>query len=389
MELSRELIIENFKTYPLLGDSIFGWLSLSFEQIQGTKSSCFRLLPRLAQVLRKDSQLGQSWFSREILAVVGLRARDVAPIAVVIVNYNTREYLRECLESVQLETPSEIVVVDNASTDGSCNMVRGNFPAVILHENMWNVGYGAAANQGIASCTAEYVLLLNSDTRVSAGALQALSAYLDQHPKVAVIGPRLVNPNGSLQPSCYAFPGTLTWFLHYEVSGQIIRRVPILANHQQRTFPHTHPQAVPWVMGAALAIRREPFDAVDGFDESYFMYCEETDLCYRLNRAGWQVHFAPVATITHTGEASTKQHRTEMAVQQVASKLLFYRRHYSKLRFLLLALMIRGTVLARLLFDIYRLRLAHNVCHPAGMEADIAAWRRVLLGKWKPQTIRS
>jgi GT2 family glycosyltransferase len=312
----------------------------------------------------------------------------MASIAVVIVNYNTCEYLRECLENVQLETPSEIIVVDNASSDGSADMVRANFPMVKLHDNMWNVGYGAAANQGIASCTAQYVLLLNSDTRVSAGALQALSAYLDQHREVAIAGPRLVNSNGSLQSSCYVFPGTFAWFLHYEVSGQIIRRVPILGNYQQRKFPHTSPQPVPWVMGAALAIRREAFDAVGGFDESYFMYCEETDLCYRLGQAGWQVHFAPVATITHVGEASTRQHRTEMAVQQVASKLLFYRRHYSKVRYAVLALMIRGTVLARLLFDTYRLHLARNVCHPAGMEADIAAWRRVLLGKWKPAAIR-
>ena len=312
----------------------------------------------------------------------------MAPIAVVIVNYNTREYLRECLASVQLETPSEVVVVDNASSDGSADMVRTNFPAVTLHDNMWNVGYGAAANQGIASCTSEYVLLLNSDTRVSNGALQALSGYLDQHRTVAIVGPRLVNSNGSLQPSCYPFPGTLTWFLHYEILGQLLRRVPILGNHQQRTFPHTHPQAVPWVMGAALAIRREAFDAVGGFDESYFMYCEETDLCYRLKSAGWQVHFAPVANIAHVGEGSTRQHRTEMAVQQVASKLLFYRRHYSKLRFTVLALMIRGTVLARLLFDTYRLYVARDNSQSVGMAADIAAWRRVLLGKWKPEAVR-
>jgi GT2 family glycosyltransferase len=265
-------------------------------------------------------------------------------------------------------------------------MVQSCYPSVKLYHNIHNRGYGTAANQGILSSAAEYVLLLNSDTVVHTGGLDALTTYLDQHPGVGIVGPRLVNPDGRLQPSCYAFPGTFKWFLHYEVLGQLIRRVPILRNYQQRAWPHTEAQPVPWVMGAALAIRREAFGAVGGFDESFFMYCEETDLCYRLQSIGWQVHFAPVATITHIGEASTKQHRTEMAVQQVASKLLFYRRHYSKVRYAVLALMIRGTVLARLLFDTYRLHFARD-SQSDGIKADIAAWRRVLLGKWKPEAI--
>jgi GT2 family glycosyltransferase len=228
------------------------------------------------------------------------------------------------------------------------------------------------------------VLLLNSDTVVHKGALDALTTYLDQHPDVGIIGPRLINPDGSLQSSCYAFPGTFKWFLHYEVPGQLIRRIPILRNYQQRVWPHTGPQPVPWVMGAALAIRREAFESVSGFDESYFMYCEETDLCYRLQTAGWQVHFAPVATVTHVGQASTKQCRTEMAVQHIASRLLFYRRHYSTFRFGILAVMMKGTVLARLVFDFYRRLVARDGSQSAGMAADIAAWRRVLIGKWKP-----
>jgi GT2 family glycosyltransferase len=137
-------------------------------------------------------------------------------------------------------------------------------------------------------------------------------------------------------------------------------------------------------MGAALALRREAFRAVGGFDESFFMYCEETDLCYRLQTAGWQVHFTPIATVMHVGQASTKQYRTEMAVQHIASRLLFYRRHYSTMRFGILAVMMKGTVLARLLFDFYRGFLPGNRSQSAGMAADIAAWQRVLIGKWKP-----
>lgn len=308
----------------------------------------------------------------------------MASIAVVIVNYNTREYLRECLAAFLSQSTDQLIVVDNASSDGSAEMVRACYPSVKLYDNAFNRGYGAAANQAMAACTAEYVLLLNSDTVVHKGALDALTIYLDQHPSVGIVGPRLVNPDGTLQPSCYAFPGTFKWFLHYEVPGQLIRRVPTLRNYQERTWPHIEAQPVPWVMGAALAIRREAFGAVGGFDESFFMYCEETDLCYRLQTAGWQVHFAPVATVMHVGQASTKQYRTEMAVQHIASRLLFYRRHYSTVRFGMLAVMMKCTVLARLLFDFYRRLSARDSSQSAGMAADIAAWQRVLIGKWKP-----
>lgn len=310
-------------------------------------------------------------------------------IAVVIVNHNTREHLRQCLASLLLESPSEIVVVDNASTDGSVEMVRSEFPGVKLQDNSRNFGYGAAANQGMAGCTAEYVLLLNGDTHVSAGTLDALADYLDNNPAAAIAGPRLVNPDGTLQRSCFPFPGTLKWFLHFDMLGQLIRRIPILRNYQWRMWPHTRAQIVPWVMGAALAIRRQSFISAGGFDESYFMYSEETDLCYRLNAAGWQVHFAPVTTVVHVGQASTNQYRAEMAVEHVSSKLLFYRRHYSTLRFAVLALMMVGSILARLVLDIIRLSITRDGARSEGIAKDITAWQRLLLGKWRMKAIRS
>src|SRR5262249_32929400 len=161
----------------------------------------------------------------------------------------------------------------------------------MLHANKRNLGYGAAANQAVASCTAEYVLLLNSDTLLSSGALKALGDYLDLHPRAAIVGPRLVNSDGTLQASCYPFAGTLEWFLDNDACVQLIRYVPVLRNHCLRTWSHTYARAVPCVKGAALAIRREAFDAVGGFDESFFMYFEEMDLCHRLEAIGWQVHF--------------------------------------------------------------------------------------------------
>jgi GT2 family glycosyltransferase len=314
---------------------------------------------------------------------------SITPIAVVIVNYNTCAHLHACLATVQAESPGEVVVVDNASSDDSVEMVQAAYPWVALHANERNVGYGTAANQAIASCTAKYVLLLNSDTLLPRGVLQALSTYLELHPRVAIVGPRLVNPDGTLQASCYPFPGTLKWFLDNDATGQLIRHVPILRDRCLRTWSHAHPRVVPWVKGAALAIRREAFDAVGGFDESFFMYFEETDLCCRLAATGWQVHFAPVATVVHIGEVSTMQRRTDMTVQLVTSNLRFCQRYHSRMRFAELVMIMRGTMLIRLTRDIVRLCMIGDTSKRTRIAADMAAWQRVLRGQWRRQVARS
>ena len=307
----------------------------------------------------------------------------LAHMAVVVVNYNTREHLRACLATVQSARPHEVVVVDNASSDGSVEMVRTAYPSVLLHANADNVGYGAAANQAIASCAAPYVLLLNSDTLIPDGTLQALSTYLDTHPRAAIVGPRLVSPDGTLQASCYPFPGTLQWFLDNDELAPLLRYIPILRGWYWRTWSHTSPQIVPWVKGAALAIRRQAFDAVGGFDTSFFMYFEETDLCFRLASANWQVHFTPVASVVHVGEMSTIQRRAEMTVQLVASSMRFCQLHHSRARFATLAIIMRLTILARLLRDSIHLRTVRGASDHSRLAADVAAWQRVLGGQWR------
>jgi GT2 family glycosyltransferase len=313
----------------------------------------------------------------------------MTPIAVVIVNYNTREYLRACLESVCAEAPVETIVVDNASSDGSAEMVRAGYPRVRLYANRRNIGYGAAANQAIAGSTATYVLLLNSDTLLPAGALQALSSYLDRTPRAAVVGPRLVNPDGTLQRSCFRFPGTFWWFVDNDDVSGFFRHLPVLRNRLLRTWSHRCARVVPWIKGAAIAIRKSAFDSVGGFDESFFLYFEETDLCYRLRTAGWETHFAPHPTITHVGEASTAQYRTDMTVQLVASHLRFCHRHYSVLWFAALTGVMTFTVLGRLLRDFIRLRLEREPAKSARIAAHMAAWQRVLLLRWPKATVHN
>lgn len=303
----------------------------------------------------------------------------MSTIAVVVVNYNTRNYLHACLESAIAEAPAQIVVVDNSSSDGSAEMVQEQFPDVTLIGNRENRGYGAAANQGISACTTDYVLLLNSDTVVRRGALEMLAKHLEQHLRAGLVGPCLVGADGELQPSCFPFPTVLNTFLWHDTFGWLIQYFPLLRDNYARTFPHDRNQAVPWVTGAALAIRREAFEKLGGFNESYFMYSEEVDLCFRLYQAGWETHFTPTATIAHVGGASTSQRRSEMAVQRFTSHMEFARQHYSTVRFWALVAVVK-TIAVMKLIGTYALYLtARDDSRRKPVLENLALWRRLLL----------
>lgn len=296
-------------------------------------------------------------------------------------NHNTRQHLDACLSALR-DARVTRVVVDNASIDDSAATVRERHPGVVLIDNTQNLGYGAAANQGIALCLSEYVLLLNSDTVIAPGALGALSEYLDHHAEVAIVGPRITYPDGRLQPSCNPFPTLLPTLLAESAAGQFLSYVPLARELYLPSSSHTRARPVPWIMGSAMAIRRSAFEAVGGFDTAFFMYFEEVDLCYRLWAAGWHVHFAPVATIVHVGAASTRRHRSDMAVQALASRLLFYRRHYSDLAVGALVLLIDAVVFVRWVLGPLRIRLARDEARRAQLRDEMVAWQRVLRGEW-------
>ncbi|HEX6865354.1 MAG TPA: glycosyltransferase family 2 protein, partial [Thermoanaerobaculia bacterium] len=245
-------------------------------------------------------------------------------IAVVLVSHNDRELLLDALVSVR--GAHEIVVVDNASTDGTAEAVRRAFPEVAVLESP-NDGYGAAANRGIAACSAPFVLLLNSDVVVRPGALRALAGYLDSHPRAGLAGPRLENPDGTLQRSCFDFLGTARLAVEKTALGRWLGVLGGVGGWSIHYGPYDRPRTAPWVLGAVLAIRREAFAAAGGFDPAFFLYGEEVDLCYRLWQAGWEVHYTPSATVMHIGGASTRA-RSRFEVQRVESARLFYRRHY-------------------------------------------------------------
>ncbi len=304
---------------------------------------------------------------------------------IVIINHNTRGLVRACLDSLEIEPLPRVVVVDNGSTDGTREMLRSEYPWVTVLTNDCNPGYAAAANQGIAALKTPYVLLLNSDTLLPDGALAGLAHYLDLHEEVGILGPRLVNPDGTLQRSTFPFPTPFDVLLDSTNLARAMGCVPFLRDAYLRAWPHNRPRRVPWVLGAALMIRREAYEAVGGMDERFFMYFEEVDLCYRCKRAGWQVDFAPVTEITHIGAASTRRRRADMAVQFYASLRRFYLKHYSQLALLELTALVESVALARFLRDWVLYRRARDGETRNRLSQNLAAWRRLAEGEWWKQ----
>ena len=209
-------------------------------------------------------------------------------LSVSIVNTNSRALLLACLESLA-GTGAEIVVLDNASEDGSADAVRERFPDVRVIAQAHRAGFGANHNTVIRATTGRYVYVLNEDTTAGDWGFEALTAYLDNHPRVAALGPRIVYPDGRLQDSAWRFPTPLVSTISLATLGR-------LGVTQSRGDA---PRAVDWVTGAAVVLRREALDEVGLFDEDFFLYSEEVDLQARLHCAGWDVHYFPGVSVVH------------------------------------------------------------------------------------------
>jgi GT2 family glycosyltransferase len=248
---------------------------------------------------------------------------------IVIVNYETPGLLDDCLRSITGHCVSgvrEVIVVDNSINPESAELIMRNHPAVVLLRPTTNIGYGSAANCGIAAGAGEYALLLNADAHLHPGAVEALIEELDLHPDTGIVGPRLVDAEGQVQPSCAKFPTPGRVFLHETGLWKLVRSTKA-GQKAQPFFDLDAPGVVPWVLGAALAIRRRTFDAVGGFDPRYFMYYEEVDLCRRLAATGALTRYTPAATISHIGGASTMLNRLPMQLEMFRSLARYIRRH--------------------------------------------------------------
>jgi N-acetylglucosaminyl-diphospho-decaprenol L-rhamnosyltransferase len=256
----------------------------------------------------------------------------VTDLSIVIVSWNVRGLLRQCLHSIfaAAERPScQVIVVDNASTDGSAEMVEAEFPSVQLIRNSTNRGFPAANNQGLALARGRYVLLLNPDTEVRGAALATLVDYADHHPDVAVVGPRLLHADGSPQRSRYRFP-TLATALFESTWLQPIAPRRLLTRYYALDLPDDEPCDVDWARGAALLMRRAATEHVGPLDEGFFMYSEELDWCRRARSAGWRVVWLPTAEIVHHEGKSSEQVVAARHIHFQTSKVRYFRKHHGR-----------------------------------------------------------
>lgn len=261
-------------------------------------------------------------------------------LSVILVNWNTRDALSRCLASLQEATDGldcEIVVVDNASSDGSVEMVRAAFPRVQLFANSENLNYAAGSNQAIEAATGARLLLLNPDTEVRQPALRLLLQTLDAHPEAAAAAPALIYPDGRLQASVRRFPSPAV------LAGELTflnRILPVLPRYRQLP-PQDSISEVEQPMTSALLVRRQAFEAVGLFDPAFPLYFNDVDWCFRCRRAGWKILYQPGARVLHELGASTRQVRAEAILLSHAGLERFYMKHYGeKLHPLLMRLML-------------------------------------------------
>jgi N-acetylglucosaminyl-diphospho-decaprenol L-rhamnosyltransferase len=265
----------------------------------------------------------------------------MSDVSVVVVTHNALPWLEQCLESVR---GNEVVVVDNASNDGTVAFARERFPEVAVLEQE-NRGLAAGWNAGVAATSGRYVLLLNADAWLHPGALDALVRCADEHPDAAVIGPLLRNPDGTLQRSVRGFPTLWRLATEYFFLRKLAPRTRLLNAFYGAGFAHDEERDVEVLMGAVWLVRREAIEQVGPADESFFLFSEEVDWAYRFRQAGWRSRFCPEAEATHVSAAS---HQGRMFDEIQHSHLHFLRKHrgdaYAQRarRLLRVALVLRG-----------------------------------------------
>jgi GT2 family glycosyltransferase len=260
-------------------------------------------------------------------------------VSVVIVNWNTRELLRNCLRSVYASVGAlrvEVIVVDNASDDGSAAMLQTEFPAAVCIANTTNAGFAAANNQGMRASRGRYYLLLNPDTLVLEGALPKVVDYADQHPDAAVVGCQVLESDQRIQRTGFSFPTPWNILLIQTGLSRLFSRSRFFGKPELGWWDRTTERELEVVSGMFMLVRRSAADGVGLMDDDYFVYAEEADWCFRFWKAGWRCVFAPVGRIIHLdgGGKSTSQVSVRMFVQLQKSLMLFQRKNLGRGAFL-------------------------------------------------------
>ena len=315
-----------------------------------------------------------------------LQKRPDAPIAVsvIIVNWNTKALLRDCILSIKAETraPHEIIVVDNASRDGSAVMVTDEFPDVALIANTDNKGFAGANNQGLALARGAHVLLLNPDTIVLAGAIDKMLDWLSLHPDVGCVGCQVLEAPGVIQRTCFADQGPMNLALAELGLTRLAGWLPVFGRPWYHDWDRKSEREVDVVSGMFMLVPRAVLERVGLLDEAFFIYSEEADWCRRIRRAGWRCVFAPVAQIIHLdgGSKSTSQIRSKMHIQLQKSHMIYIRKHSGLVAYLIMkCLYVLSSALRLVIFSILSV-LRGNADTRARVRLSLASLRFHLFG---------
>lgn len=301
-------------------------------------------------------------------------------ISIIVVSWNVRDLLRRCLFSIRQQTTDntqqiEIIVVDNASSDGTVIMLRDEFPDVCVIANSDNVGFTRGNNQAFAIARGRYLFLLNPDTELGENALENLTAFMELHPRVGIVGPQLYYGDGSVQSSRRRFPTFATAFLESTKLQQWFPRHRALTRYYMLDTRDDETQEVDWINGSAMFVRREVYEQVGGFDEGFFMYSEELDWCYRAKQAGWQVVYLPSVQVTHYAGKSSEQVISQRDIYFHSSKVRFFRKY----RGALVAEILRAFLLAMFAFQVAEEGLKWLLGHKRALRAQrVRAYGQVL-----------
>jgi GT2 family glycosyltransferase len=248
-------------------------------------------------------------------------------VSITICSWNTLEDTRACLQSLHAlrdEARFEVIVVDNNSSDGSADMIAKEFPWVRLERMYKNLGFTGGHNHAIALRQAPHALPLNSDTIVHPGALRGLLDYLDIHPDVGIVAPKLLNPDGTLQYSSRRFPSPMAALFRNTPLGKLFPKNRFTREYLMQDWAHDKPREVDWVSGAAFLVRKQVIDKVGTFDPEYFMFCEDVDWCWRVWKSGQKVVYYPLSVITHAIGRSTDKAPNRMIGRFHRSMFRFY-----------------------------------------------------------------
>lgn len=278
-----------------------------------------------------------------------------AGVASVIVNYNVADHLVSCVRSLRAEGVADVVVVDNASVDASEAALAASDPEARFVAMGANLGFGTAVNRGVALTSGPFVMVLNPDTVVEPGTVKALVEVLERDPKVAFVGPAIETTDGRLYPSARTFP-SLGDAIGHAFLGFLWPANPFSRRYKMSDWDHRAARDVDWISGTCFLARRSAFEALGGFDEAYFMYAEDVDLCWRAWQSGWRVVYEPAARVVHTIGASSDQKPYRMIAAHHRSLLRFSAKSTRGWRRLLLPLVAVGLALRTALAWVQRAR---------------------------------